>query len=166
MNRSDIQLPQLLEMIERYFDCLLTDEEESRLRSLLATTTLSHPAIEEAKALMGFRKPKRETKRRILTSPKRWRPIASVAAASVIVAIGTIFLIREHSSLSMGNSTCIAYINGSVITDEAEVLRQLTADMREFGDCAHEAQMSLSQELDETIPLIEEYESSPIADKY
>lgn len=163
MNRHNMPLPRLLEMIERYFDCLLTDEEESRLRSVLATTTFTHPAIDEAKAIMGLLRPAREKKRQT-SFLKHWHPIASVAAASVVIAVGALFLLRARSFHTVGDSTCIAYVNGTVVTDEAEVLRLLTADIREFGDGAREARLSIYEELDEAVPLIENYESTPITD--
>lgn len=160
MTPHNTPLPELLEMVDRYFDCLMTDEEESRFRSILAATKCSHPAIDEAKAVMGFRKPRGDTRPHDLLHPRRWRPIASVAAASVAVMLGIIFLARDRSFHSMGNSTCVAYVNGAVVTDETEVLKQLTADMREFGDCVEEAHLSLREEFDDAAPIIENFESA------
>ena len=44
----------LLKEIDKYFDCLLSDEEEERLRDELSVTNFVHPKIDEAKAVMGF----------------------------------------------------------------------------------------------------------------
>lgn len=93
-------------------------------------------------------------------------PVAGVAAAAaVVIALGVSLYSHNRHFTSIDGPTCIAYINGSVVTDEEEVLRQLAADMREFGDCALEARQSLREELDEAFPLINDYESDPMADQ-
>ena len=57
-----IDLPTLLALLERYYECSLSDEDEHRLRGIIATTRLRHPAIDEARAVMGFRRARRATK--------------------------------------------------------------------------------------------------------
>lgn len=166
MNTPNIPLPSLLEMIRRYFDCELSDVEERQLRSIIADCGYSHPAIDEAKAVMGFLKPKRQAKVTEQPTPKRWMPLAGVAAAAaVIIALGASLYLHNRHFSSIDGPTCIAYINGAVVTDEEEVLRQLTADIREFSDCALDARQSLREELDEVFPLINDYESDPMADQ-
>ena len=62
MKQHEITLPELLELIERFYDCSLSDEEERQLRLTISSTTYSHPSIDEAKALMGFRRPDASTR--------------------------------------------------------------------------------------------------------
>ena len=45
---------QLEAMIEQYFDCKLSDDDERRLRCELASTTFSSETIDEARFTMGF----------------------------------------------------------------------------------------------------------------
>ena len=64
-----IDLPTLLALLERYYECSLSDEDEHRLRGIIATTRLRHPAIDEARAVMGFRRARRATKGNFAARP-------------------------------------------------------------------------------------------------
>lgn len=158
MNRDNISLPQLLRQIELYFDCSLTDAEESELRNLLALTAHKHPSIDEARAVMGFRRRVSPSAGRKADARKLWLPVTGVAAAvAVVVSLATVF--PYSPGLHAVDSTCIAYINGEVVTDEEAVMRQLTSDMREFGDCAVDVHKDFYDELEEAFPVIDDYES-------
>lgn len=172
MKQHNPTLPELLDLIERYFDCSLSDPEEEQLRSIIARTTLSHPAIDEARALMGFRLPSAASKAsgqsNILPAdslPARSRKRLSLRAAiSIAAAIAVIFAIGLHLSINAplrgaAQTQCIAYANGERITDEADVIRLLTEDLREFNDGVEEADRNLNDELNIIAPVIEDYES-------
>lgn len=173
MKQHNPTLPELLDLIERYFDCSLSDPEEEQLRSIIARTTLSHPAIDEARALMGFRLPssaasKASGQSNVLPAdslPARSRKRLSLRAAiSIAAAIAVIFAIGLHLSLNAplrgaAQTQCIAYANGERITDEADVIRLLTEDLREFNDGVEEADRNLNDELNIIAPVIEDYES-------
>lgn len=45
---------QILDAVEAYFDCALTDTEERRLAQMLVQTPSRHPRLEEARAVMGL----------------------------------------------------------------------------------------------------------------
>lgn len=173
MKQHNPTLPELLDLIERYFDCSLSDSEEEQLRTIIARTTLSHPAIDEARAIMGFRRPStaaptRTTQPNVLPadsltshSKKRIprRAVVSIAAAiAVVFAIGIHLGINAPSTTS-SNAQCFAYANGERITDEADVIRLLTEDLREFNDGVEEADRNLNDELNIIVPVIEDYES-------
>lgn len=164
MIKQDPTLTELLKMIDLYFDCSLSDANEDRLRVIIAETTLSHPAIDDARALMGFRIPKTA----VSTAPQpskevRKNHISPRAIISIAAAIAVVFAIGLH--LSIGNPTfpqttqCIAYVNGERITDETDVVRLLTEDLREFNDGVEEADRDLNDELNIIAPVIEDYES-------
>lgn len=160
MKTNDIPLPQLLTLIEKYFDCSLTDAEEARLRIMVATTSYSHPAIDEAKAVMGLRHNANAGSRKH-NARKSWVAVTGVAAAvAVAVTLAIHFMLTPgvHSV----DSTCIAYIDGKMVTDEDAVIRQLQSDMREFGDCALEIRQAVRDEIEEAIPVIDIYESQPL----
>lgn len=157
--QDNIALSRLLEEIERYYDCSLSDTEERALRRTIASTTLSHPAIDEARAMMGFLRPEAAA-----AQTKRGRRITLRAAMSVAAAVAVLFTLAvgylRHSSAYGDESTCIAYVNGGVlITDEEDIIRLIAADMREFGDGTAEAVESFHGEFDDIAPLIEHYES-------
>lgn len=151
MKQYNTKLPQLLEMIERYFDCALSDAEELQLRHIIAATELSHPAIDEARAVMGIRRPARRRLRDI-------RPALSIAAAvAVLLTIG-VYLYVSPSVGRMEESKCIAYTNGRCITDEDDVINLLREDLREFDDAVEASDRSFADELGDIAPIIESYE--------
>lgn len=162
MRQQNIPLPRLLDLIERYFDCSLSDSEENELREILATSTLSHPSIDEARALMGFRHTvadpvilpaKPHVKKRF-----DFRPIIGIAAAvAIIILIG----LHLHTSPSgSDNSVCIAYVNGQRITDEADIMKLLSEDMLAFEKAAEESQRDFEEELNAFAPALDEFETS------
>ncbi|MDE6813670.1 MAG: hypothetical protein K2J28_07585, partial [Duncaniella sp.] len=92
MNRHPLTLPQLLEQIERYFDCSLTDAEERALRDEIAVTPLSHPAIDEARALMGFRRVQETAIRRSSRHTALRAAVSIAAAIALVVTLALHFL--------------------------------------------------------------------------
>lgn len=161
MNRNPLTLPELLYRIDRYFDCTLSDEEERELRSAIANTPFSHPAIDEARALMGFRRLPETAKNRHRNSGGTFRTVISIAAAlALIITIG----IHLYNSPSLSptvtdDGTCIAYVNGCCITDEADVVKLMIADLREFESGADDIQASIGDELSDLAKLIQSYET-------
>lgn len=117
----DAGLVGLLEKIEQYYECKLSDAQEAELRREVAFTRLKHPAIDEARALMGFRRHRER------------RPVAryAVVAASVAVLIATAVYMPKASVDS--DNTCIAYAGGVCVTDEAAVERILSENMNDFS---------------------------------
>lgn len=152
MKQYNPKLPQLLEMIERYFDCALSDAEELQLRHIIAATELSHPSIDEARAVMGIRRPARRRLRDL-------RPFLSIAAAVAFVLTLGIYVLVSPSSGSIGKNQCIAYTNGRCITDEDDVINLLREDLREFDDAVEASDRSFADELGDIAPIIESYES-------
>ena len=113
-----IDLPTLLALLERYYECSLSDEDEHRLRGIIATTRLRHPAIDAARAVMGFRRARRATKGNFAA---RWKVYGAVAAGlAMLVAVG----ITVQGTYRQGDPglSCIAYANGTTITDEDVIL--------------------------------------------
>ena len=158
-------LPEILEWIERYFECQLSDEEEAQLRVIIAGTSLSHPLIDEARALMGFRSPvsgrseKNKAKPNFKLPISRLRPALGIAAATAVILTIGIHLIGNRSGvITDSDTTCMAYANGQCITDEADVIRLLTSDLQEFNDEAAGLEQSLYDELDAIAPIIDEAE--------
>lgn len=118
----------MLVAIELYFDCRLSDEEERRLRRAIAVTRVSHPAIDEARAVMGLRKPAE----RVIVSRKVLRQISIAASVALLIA-GGIGISRYFSESSLENKS-IAYVNGVKVTDEDEVMRLFNANLSIMSD--------------------------------
>ncbi len=152
--KTDYKSPhQLDEMIERYFNCSLSDADEQRLRVIAATTTLSSPALDELRAVMGIRRPAASGRRGV------WRVAASVAASCALV-LTLAFSVRHFTTMSQA-PVCIAYANGRCITDEESVMQLIADDMRQFSACLDKADSAISDDIADAIPLIELYESDP-----
>lgn len=155
MKQHKTTLPELLDLVERFFDCSLSEAEERQLRRDIAVTSLSHPAIDEARAVMGLRKPVRRIERRYRNLHRILRIAATIA---VLLAIGA-YLFIAPSSGNFGNNKCIAYTNGRCITDEEAVLNLLRDDLREFDNAVEASDRSFAVEMSDIAAFIETYES-------
>lgn len=154
----NLTLEQLLKSIEQYFDCALSDEQENALRKEIARTEFSHPAIDEACAVMGIRSPAaicaKKPQGRHAT---HIRPILSIAASVAIIIALTLTIIRPSNP---DVSTCVAYVNGQCVTDENIVLALMTQNATEFHDGADQAQQTLIDDLEVIAPIVDQYESN------
>ena len=177
MKQDNKDLSRLLDLIERYYDCSLSDEEERSLRRTVATTTLSHPAIDEARAIMGFRRPAATAQGTGVIPAKvtgetssqkssvhgfSFRSAISIAAAAAVLITLAVNILRPSEGIGDYDRTCIAYVNGTRITDEDDVIRLIAEDMSEFDDGSQEAAESFRDELDDVAEIIDNYESEII----
>lgn len=145
----------LLPLIERYFDCDLSDKEERELRVAIAATTLVHPAIDEARAVMGVRRVTSKRHR----SGVRTRAIVSAAASLLLVFALGYSLLRFTPGRSDDVSRCIAYAHGEKITDEDEILRLIATDLREASTGTGDEVRSFEEELGDVAPIIDSFET-------
>ncbi len=145
----------LLSLIERYYDCSLSDEEERRLRNLIARTRLRHPAIDEARAVMGFRRARRSASG---NRAPRWKVYGGIAAGVAMLVVAGLAALDSHRPDS-ADFGCIAYANGTTITDEDVILGIITDDIREFNDGVAADNESMLDDLDDIAPIIDLYES-------
>lgn len=144
MKQSNLQSSNWDALISRYFDALTTPEEEAALRRFLASEEGKDPRYDEVRAVMGFiavgRKVyqaenanKHESKvvlnnnearkpRRHLDSTRLHRIMAVAAAAVVVIALGTTFIVHN---LSSSEDVCVAYIGGKKVTDPDVVMMQM-----------------------------------------
>lgn len=176
MKQQQPTLPQLLDLIGRFFDCSLSDTEELQLRRAIAETSYSHPAIDEARAVMGVRPASRiratesNNPRKSVTPAVRnrratLRPALSIAAAMALVLTLGVYLLTSPSTGSINEKQCIAYANGHCITDEDDVIRLMQEDLREFDRTVEASDRSFTDDLGDIAPIIETYESpADIAD--
>lgn len=160
MNHSSTDINELLTLIERYFDCSLSDDEEKQLREVIAVTEISHPAVDEARALMGFRRPAPSAAK---APARRSRGTIIRAGLSIAAAVALIITIGIHvinpSAAGQDDYTCIAYVNGAMITDEDQIMDLIAQDLREFNDQAVDTRQSIRKELGDIAPIIDDIES-------
>ncbi|MCM1452166.1 MAG: hypothetical protein NC102_07900 [Clostridium sp.] len=156
MNNSSIQLRDLLAEIDSFFECRLSDERENSLRAELARSPFSHPAIDEARAVMGIRRPHvlPKCRRHHLSGFAKF----SVAASLALVAAMAFFNLRPADS-----HACFAYANGLRITDEDAVLELIAQNASEFQEEMGLAQQSVFDDIAPIADFVYEhdYEYSP-----
>ena len=121
-----------LELVEKYFDALTTQQEEQELKKFLVTPAADAQCFNEIKAVMGYfssQKAKKKKQRNKTKKIARW----SIAAA--IVAIAATF---AWNSRSNEENICIAYVNGIKYTDEAMVMKEMQQTFCMMGNTAEE----------------------------
>ena len=156
----------LLNKIELYFDCRLSDEEETALRRELALVSLSHPEIEAAKAVMGFRTIKSSVKAKESGTNRKTKslfntPLKAAAAVAAVILVA-VLLTPVTDFMSSGNNRageCIAYVNGKQITDEEAVMDILAQDLKELDKGTREMQLETYEDLDDFSAIVQEFES-------
>lgn len=120
---------ELESLIECYFDCSLSEDDEASLRKVISATRLDSALIREAKAVMGYGAAKRErrmTLGRRLNS--RLRAIASVAAAIAVIAAG-VNAYHHHDRPTEDVNQCVAYVNGQRIYNKDAVMQMMKVDL-------------------------------------
>lgn len=129
----------LLEEVGRYFDCMLTDDEEKALKEKLACAKSGHPLLDEARAVMGFNTirsarsvphiaPALKSRRPV------WRRVAGVAVAIALIG-GVAIGLKGVVTASGSDEKCFAYVNGKRVVEEEEVFKIICDDMKELNDC-------------------------------
>lgn len=128
------------EMIERYFEATLSEEEETVLKAFLASPEGQAPEYDDVRAVMGYFAAGRsieilrsrplsqndkihapvilsETKDLRHRSPL-WRRIAAIAASlTIIVTLGV--------SLYNKNNVCVTFVDGRKVTDKEIVMNDV-----------------------------------------
>ena len=131
------------QLVERYFEATLSDDEERELRLFLASDASSSPIFDEAKAVIGYIATVKTRKQQGNTR-KRNSIIGQIARYSAAAAIiGAIIVgIRYNSTPS---EICVAYIDGERYTDRATVLAQMHKAMAHVSN--NTSQYSAQQQL-------------------
>lgn len=128
------------EMIERYFEATLSEEEETALKAFLASPEGQAPEYDDVRAVMGYFAAGRsveilrsrplpqndkiyapvilsETKDLRHRSPL-WRRVAAIAASlTIIVTLGV--------SLYNKNNVCVTFVDGRKVTDKEIVMNDV-----------------------------------------
>ena len=120
------------EIIERYFEATLSEEEETALKAFLASPEGQAPEYDEVRAVMGFFAAGRSLSnsnrsRRLLSLSKqskgRWfcKPINRIAA----IAAGLAIIITLGVSQYNKNNICVSFVDGKKITDREVVMNDV-----------------------------------------
>lgn len=164
-NINKINTDELLRNIARYFECMLSDEEERELRYQLARTDLDHPIVEEAKAVMGFQTIRKQVLSKKVAAPVRKSPVRklgvslSVAASIALIFVVGFSVISSYNNHSRGE--CIAFVNGRVLTDEDDVWQIVMQDAGELGEALNECQEGISDDMEDLGTIVEAFDLNP-----
>ncbi|MCM1503782.1 MAG: hypothetical protein NC127_01100 [Muribaculum sp.] len=119
---------ELDELIECYFDCTLSEDDELSLRKVLSVTSLDSPSIREAKAVMGYGvalKAKMSAKSKDRNWRTKWFRITGVAGAvAILLSIGAYM---HHESTD--EDYCVAYVNGQRINNQEAIMQMMKVDL-------------------------------------
>ena len=126
---NKLSLEDLEELIQCYFDCSLSEDDELALRKVVAATSFDSPAVREAKAVMGYMAAGTSA-----VSPAKhrgagvraWLKITASVAASLILLVG----VRAVTSYqSEDDDVCVAYVNGERINNKDVVMQLMKLDL-------------------------------------
>lgn len=161
---SSPTLPQLLKAIDDYFECRLSDDEELKLRIILAETRFNHPGIDEARAVMGLRPLQSLHADRDGRPAEKTRFLKITRAAAVAAAVVLALLLVPRLLTPPAESTCIAYAGGNKVTDEEHIMAILQDQLEDFDSQCQNQEAEVSEELSEIGPEIEK--NSDISDLF
>ena len=144
-------------LIENYYECKLTRDEENDLRRMLVVADYSSEAIDRCRLAMGLEALMKEKAQAHRGGRRSWLRYASVAVSVAVVAVLTVISFDRIGAPSADDGVeAIVYINGLRVVDEAYA-RQIAerdrnecmAMMHEVCDAGKSQQMELYRELQE-----------------
>lgn len=124
---DDFTIEEFDMLIDKYFDCELSEHEELLLRKIIASTSLDSPRIREYKAVTGYlAKAKTSRPARKVTSLRRWIHLGAAACVALILGAG---VYHFQNSADSAMNQCIAYVGNDVIEDKATVMQLVENDL-------------------------------------
>lgn len=105
------------EMIERYFEATLSEEEETALKAFLVSPEGQAPEYDEVRAVMGYFAAGRVVRQAHQPSRLAKRIVAIAASLAIIVTLG----------VNMYNKTniCVSFVDGKKVTDKEVVMNDV-----------------------------------------
>lgn len=139
-------------LIDAYFDCTLSEQEEQWLKRMLATTDEDTADVREAKAVLGVFAMERKLSQGtpILHSKNRILRYAAVAVAVFAIVIGGMKYVEYKE-----DNTCVMYVNGEKISNENIVLAQMMGQMDDISEAADYNDQTMSSQLDDIASVLE-----------
>lgn len=154
-------------LIESYFDCILSEQEEQQLKQMLATTEEDTADVREAKAVLGVFAMERKFSKgtpilhSALTFPSaadRWFSIQHSQilryAAAAIAIFAIVFGGMKYAEYQNDNA-CVMFVNGEKISNENIVLAQMLGQMDDISEAAEYNDQTMSNQLDDMASVLE-----------
>lgn len=147
-------------LIEAYFDCTLSEQEEQQLKQMLATTEEDTADVREAKAVLGVfameRKLSQDAQQitnhefRITHSKRSIVRYAAAAVAVFAIVIGGMKYVEYQE-----DNACVMYVNGEKISNEKIVLAQMVGQMDDISEAADYNDQTMFNQLDDMASVLE-----------
>lgn len=130
---DDFKLDELEMLIDKYFECELTEHEELLLHRIIACTSLDSPKIREYKAVMSYPIIASKIKVHRKSTFRKWLNLSVAACIAIILGAG-VYTLRGNEEASM--KQCIAYVGNNVIEDEDIVMQLIANDLSAFREAS------------------------------
>ena len=117
---NGLDIRELERLVEAYYACGLSREDEDCLRRVLVATGLRSEAIDRCRLAMGLEVVMgNDASAHVSKKHRRLRFLSVAASVAVAIGIGVTVLATWHRS-SMGDRLeAVVYINGTRVTDDA-----------------------------------------------
>ncbi len=114
------------EIIERYFEATLSEEEETALKAFLASPEGQAPEYDEVRAVMGYFATGRVVRQahqpyRSLSLSKGSKGISRIIAFAASLAI----IITLGVNLYNKSNICVSFVDGKKVTDKEVVMNDV-----------------------------------------
>lgn len=139
-------------LIEAYFDCILSEQEEQQLKQMLATTEEDTADVREAKAVLGVFAMERKLSQGTPVPHSRKRILRYAAAAIAVLAMA--FGGMKYAEYQNDNA-CVMFVNGEKISNENIVLAQMLGQMDDISEAAEYNDQTMSNQLDDMASVLE-----------
>ncbi len=143
-------------LIEAYFDCTLSEQEEQQLKQMLATTEEDTADVREAKAVLGVFAMERKLSKgaRPIQHPTNSRKRIIRYAAAAIAVFAIVFGGIKYAEYQNDNA-CVMYINGEKISNENIVFAKMLGQMDDISEAADYNDQTMSKQLDDIASVLE-----------
>lgn len=137
---------QIETLIEKYFDCTATDEEEATLQRSLPLCPWHSEAIDEAMAVMGYTAVGAQLhKAQQMKHSTHIRRLWQVSAAAAVIAIaagGSLYYQNYRHS-----NVCVAFVNGERVTDSKSVMALMRSDLSSVQETHESVEANVREQL-------------------
>lgn len=137
-------------LIEAYFDCTLSEQEEQQLKQMLATTEEDTADVREAKAVLGVFAMERKLSQAYALRITHFRGYAAAAIAIFAIVFGGMKYVEYQE-----DNACVMYVNGEKISNENIVLAQMMGQMDDIGEAADYNDQTMSSQLNDMASALE-----------
>lgn len=153
MNKTDLN-----SMIDLYFDALLSAAQEEELYRALLACEDADEKQKEALAVMTMARMQYAHVSRVSASPRSVRPVrwrrrrlVAVAAAAVVIAIGTEFIFRTllSDNTSGFSGDMVAFVGGKKVANPSVIMKIVDTQLNDIGESSEFLDLEIASDLED-----------------